>query len=203
MADVNDLQAALNAPPPTQVQIIETWLALKEAHEKAEQAAREAAERSRRAETAAKNQIRIHEALLSEIGRIIQQNALWIAAIGEFQEEISQKLEQGDYRQSLILEALRFRLEGARADKERLAGLIEEIKQSELDLIETEEVGLRRRLRLHHKNLSSLEIQKAAFGSASVPLYILNQIADEEDQIRELQARLDELIKSRSDNDLS
>jgi hypothetical protein len=198
MADVNDLQEALNAPPPTQAQIIETWLALKEAHEKAEQAAREAAERSRRAETAAKNQIRIHETLLSELGRIIQQNALWIAAIGEFQEEISQKLEQGDYRLSLILEGTRIRLEGARADKERLAQLIEEIKLSELDLIETEEVGLRRRIRLHHKNLSSLEIQKAAFGSMSTPLYILNQIADEEDKIKELEARLAELMKDRN-----
>ena len=198
MADVNDLQEALNAPAPTQTQIIQTWLALKEAHEKAEQAAREAAERSRRAETAAKNQIRIHEALLSELGRIIQQNALWIAAIGEFQEEISQKLEQGDYRLSLILEGTRIRLEGARADKERLAQLIEEIKLSELDLIETEEFGLRRRIRLHHKNLSSLEIQKAAFGSISAPLYILNQIADEEDKIKELEARLAELMKDRN-----
>jgi hypothetical protein len=200
MTDVNELQGALQEPVEVQRQLIQTWLALIESNKRTEQAAQNAADKAKRAETAAKNQIRIHEALLSEIGRVIQQNTLQAAAAREFQEEVSAKLEHLNYVLSLILEVTRLRLEGAqtKADKERLAQLIEEIKAAEFDLVETEEVQLRKLIKLHRQNLGNLQIQAAGFGaSMTVPLYLLNQMAAEEEKIADLEAKLHELMASR------
>jgi hypothetical protein len=198
MPSADELINALNADPATQRQIVEKWMALNEAQEQSEATARGAAEASRRAEIAARNQVRIHEALLSDVGRLIQQVSLSLAGVREFQEEIGYWTERFDYKQGLILAGMRFLLADKKIDQEQLEEIIRQIEQTELDLIETEEIGLRKRLMIHRQNLNNLQVQAAAFGATSTPLYLLNQIAGEERYISELQEQIEQIMKSRS-----
>ncbi len=51
---------------------------------------------------------------------------------------------------------------------------------------------LREELEIHKKNLGRLKLQKAGHGSLNVPLHILNQIEDEEKEIKRLEKEIGE-----------
>jgi hypothetical protein len=53
-----------------------------------------------------------------------------------------------------------------------------------------EVISLKRQLAIHQRNLRTLEEQKAKYGSLDVPLRIVNEIAEQEEAIARLQARL-------------
>jgi len=51
-------------------------------------------------------------------------------------------------------------------------------------------VGWRKQLVVHRRNLERLEFQKAQYGNSDVPLRILNQIDDEQAEIKCLEVLL-------------
>jgi hypothetical protein len=53
-----------------------------------------------------------------------------------------------------------------------------------------EVISLKRQLAIHQRNLRTLEEQKAKYGSLDVPLRIVNEIAEQEEAIARIQARL-------------
>ena len=55
------------------------------------------------------------------------------------------------------------------------------------------EASLRRQLVIHRKNLSHLEEQLSKYGKMDAPLHLLNQIEDEEEEIRRKEKLLDEI----------
>lgn len=119
------------------------------------------------------------------------------SSLQELAEDLAAKLGHIDYLLSLHLEITKVRLAGDRAELERLSSLLEEASQAQFDLVETEEVYLRRRLNLLTKNLGELQVQEAAHGLAA-PVYLINQIADTQAKIEGAKRELAALLEKRS-----
>jgi hypothetical protein len=118
------------------------------------------------------------------------------STLQELSEDLAAKLGHIDYLLSLHLEITKVRLAGDRAEMERLSDLLEEVSQAEFDLVETEEVYLRRRLNLLTKNLGELQLQEALHG-ITPPLYLINTIADTQARIEQVKADLAALLEKR------
>jgi hypothetical protein len=195
------LEDALSADAPTQRQIIATWLAMIEAQQKAEQAAKASEEANLQARKAEQARIALVEAGIEEVQRLkalSPQVSLLITTLHDEQDGSSAKLSHINYILSLLLEATRIRLEGVQTkeEKENLATLIKDIQQVEFDFVKTEEVGLREQIRWHRRSLSELKIQEAMYGSTP-PVWLLNQISDAEEKITAREAELKQLLTQR------
>lgn len=195
------LEDALSADAPTQRQIIATWLAMIEAQQKAEQAAKASEEASLQARKAEQARIALVEAGFEEVQRLkalSPQVSLLITTLHDEQDGVTAKLAHINYILSLLLEASRIRLEGVQTKEEKsdLAKLIKDIQQVEFDFVKTEEVALREQIRWHRRSLNELKLQEAMYGSTP-PVYLLNQISDTEEKIASREAELAQLLAQR------
>lgn len=206
MTDANDLQEALGAPSPTQSQIIETWLALIEAQKAAAQAAQAAEARSRAAYQAERARTKLVEAGFEEIERLkrlepqistmIQNYQTFTAAIlgmDEKMEDLHARQGVIDEKIKLILEIERARVGNIRdpGKRKELEGKIEEAQELSL-----EAAGIKRRLSKQLGNLQYLQEQAASYGAGRVPLEIINQIADTQEQVQQLQVELKQAVEN-------
>lgn len=107
--------------------------------------------------------------------------------------------EQFRYVLTILIEINRIRAQGInnKETHERLNGLIDDMAGLDFDMVETEEITLRKRIWTLNRSLSDLRLKEARYG-IETPTYVALEIEDYEKKVEWAQQELDALLAERT-----